>query len=152
MRQKLELLSWQSSFAFDWCMFGASPFRHSRVLYAITGMLTLYVLTLTALSGTAVRAGNMVLVLYAVKLGSSAFVIGLLGAMFAVLPMLFSMPAGKLADRYGSRALLLFCVAGSGLGLLVPWAFSRTTAMFVAAGLIGALPSVGGPPQNILGP
>lgn len=67
-------------------------------------MLTLYVLVLAALSGTAVRAGNMVLVLYALKLGSCAFVIGLLGAMFAVLPMLFSMPAGRLADRYGSRA------------------------------------------------
>ena len=80
-------------------------------------MSILYVLALTALSGTAVRAGNMVLVLYALKLGSSAFVIGLLGAMFAVLPMVFSMPAGKLADRYGSRAPLLICVAGSGLGL-----------------------------------
>jgi MFS family permease len=81
-------------------------------------MLSFYVLVLTALSGTAVRAG-MVLVLYALKLCSSAFVIGLLGAMFAVLPTLFSMPAGKISDRYGSRVLLLFCVMGSGLGLLV---------------------------------
>lgn len=100
-------------------------------------MSILYVLALTALSGTAVRAGNMVLVLYALKLGSPAFVIGLLGAMFAVLPMVFSMPAGKLADRYGSRAPLLVCVAGSGLGLVVPWAFPGIAAMFVAAALIG---------------
>ncbi len=114
-------------------------------------MLTLYVLTLTALSGTAVRAGNMVLVLYALKLGSSAFVIGLLGAMFAVLPMLFSMPAGRLADRYGSRALLLFCVVGSGLGLLVPWAFPGFTAMFVAAALIGLSLAMVVPLQNLMG-
>lgn len=114
-------------------------------------MLTFYVLVLAALSGTAVRAGNMVLVLYALKLGSSAFVIGLLGAMFAVLPMLFSMPAGKLADRYGSRAVLLFCVVGSGLGLLVPWAFPGMIAMFVASALIGLSLAMVVPLQNLMG-
>ena len=114
-------------------------------------MLTLFVLVLAALSGTAVRAGNMVLVLYALKLGSSAFVIGLLGAMFAVLPMLFSMPAGKLADRYGSRAVLLFCVVGSGIGLLVPWAFPGMIAMFVAAALIGLSLAMVVPLQNLMG-
>lgn len=114
-------------------------------------MLTLYLLVLTALSGTAVRAGNMVLVLYAVKLGSSAFVIGLLGAMFAVLPMIFSMPAGKLVDRYGSRPVLLFCVAGSGLGLLVPWALPGFTAMFIAAALIGLSLAMVVPLQNLMG-
>jgi MFS family permease len=114
-------------------------------------MLTLYILALTALSGTAVRAGNMVIVLYALKLGASAFVIGLLGAMFAVLPMLFSMPAGKLADRYGSRAVLLFCVVGSGLGLLVPWAFPGITAMFVASALIGLSLAMVVPLQNLMG-
>jgi MFS family permease len=114
-------------------------------------MLTFYLLVLTALSGTAVRAGNMVLVLYALKLGASAFVIGLLGAMFAVLPMLFSVPAGRLADRYGSRAILLFCVIGSGLGLLVPWLFPGTTAMFVAAALIGLSLTMVVPLQNLMG-
>jgi MFS family permease len=114
-------------------------------------MLIFYVLALTALSGTAVRAGNMVLVLYALKLGSSTFVIGLLGAMFAVLPMLFSMPAGKLADRYGSRAPLLVCVVGSGLGLLVPWAFPGITAMFIASALIGLSLAMVVPLQNLMG-
>ncbi|HYH42774.1 MAG TPA: MFS transporter, partial [Burkholderiales bacterium] len=113
--------------------------------------MTLYILALAALSGTAVRAGNMVLVLYALKLDSSAFVIGLLGSMFAVLPMLFSMPAGKLADRYGSRVILLFCVAGSGLGLLVPWAFPGMTAMFIAAALIGLSLCMIVPLQNLMG-
>ncbi|MCC6532362.1 MAG: MFS transporter [Burkholderiales bacterium] len=114
-------------------------------------MLTLYVLTLTALSGTAVRAGNMTLVLYALKLGSPAYVIGLLGAMFAVLPMLFSMPAGKLVDRYGSRALLLVCIVGSGVGLLVPWAFPGIAAMFIASALIGLSLAVVVPLQNLMG-
>ena len=114
-------------------------------------MLTLYLLVLTALSGAAVRAGNMVLVLYAIRLDASAFVIGLLGSMFAVLPMIFSMPAGKLADRYGSRALLLCCVAGSGLGLLVPWAFPGMTAMFIAAALIGLSLAMVVPLQNLMG-
>jgi MFS family permease len=114
-------------------------------------MLILYVLVLTAVSGTAVRAGNMVLVLYALKLGSSAFVIGLLGAMFAVLPMLFSMPAGKLADRFGSRAPLLVCAVGSGLGLLVPWAIPGTASMFIASALIGLSLAMVVPLQNLMG-
>ena len=114
-------------------------------------MSIFYVLALTALSGLAVRAANMVLVLYALKLGSSAFVIGLLGAMFAVLPMIFSMPAGKLADRYGSRAPLLVCAVGSGLGLLVPWAFPGITAMFIAAALIGLSLAMVVPLQNLIG-
>src|SRR3712207_5885725 len=54
----------------------AFAFTHSAVSSSSNRMLTLYLLALTALSGTAVRAGNMVLVLYALKLGSSAFVIG----------------------------------------------------------------------------
>ena len=114
-------------------------------------MLTLYLLVLTALSGTAVRAGNMVLVLYALKLGSSAFVIGLLGALFALLPMLLSMPAGKLTDRYGARIVLLFCFVGSGLGLLVPWVFPGFTAMFIAAALIGLALAMVVPLQNVMG-
>jgi MFS family permease len=114
-------------------------------------MLTLFVLALAALSGTAVRAANMVLVLYALKLGSPAFMIGLLGAMFAVLPMIFSMPAGKIADRYGSRALLMACFAGSGLGLLVAWAFPGVTAMFIAAALIGLSLAMVVPLQNLMG-
>jgi MFS family permease len=114
-------------------------------------MLTIYVLALTALSGTAVRAGNMVLVLYALKLGSSAFVIGLLGAMFAVLPMIFSMPAGKLADRFGSRAPLLVCAVGSGIGLLIPWAFPGFTAMFIASAMMGLSLAMVVPLQNLMG-
>lgn len=114
-------------------------------------MLTLYVLALTALTGTAVRAANMVLVLYAVKLGSSALMIGLIGAMFAVLPMLFSMQAGKLADRYGSHVPVLLCAAGSGIGLLVPWAFPGIPAMFVGAALIGLSLAVIAPLQNLMG-
>ncbi len=93
----------------------------------------------------------MVLVLYALKLGSSAFTIGLLGAMFAILPMLFSMPAGKLADRYGSRAPLLVCAIGSGLGLLVPWAFPGIAAMFVASAMIGLSLAMVVPLQNLMG-
>lgn len=114
-------------------------------------MLTIYVLVLTALSGTAVRAGNMVLVLYALKLGSSAFVIGLLGAMFAVLPMIFSMPAGKLADRFGSRAPLLVCAVGSGIGLLIPWAFPGFAAMFIASAMMGLSLAMVVPLQNLMG-
>jgi len=114
-------------------------------------MLTYYVFALTALNGIALRAANMVLVLYALQLGSSPLTVGLIGAAFAVLPMLTSVPAGKLADRYGSRLPLLIGAVGGALGLLVPWFVPGLTAMFVAATLIGLSFSMLVPLQNIVG-
>ena len=114
-------------------------------------MLIRFVMALSAVNSIAVRAANMVLVLYALQLGSSPLTVGLIGATFALLPMLLSVPAGKLADRFGSRLPLLIGSVGSGLGLLVPWFFPGLTAMFVAAALIGLSLATIAPLQNLVG-
>lgn len=60
--------------------------------------------------------------LYAIHLGVSTTMVGVVGATFAVLPMLTSVFVGRLADRYGARAPLVV-----------------SSAVLVAAGLLGAL-------------
>ena len=51
--------------------------------------------------------------LYALDLGARPLTIGLrLAASFSTLPMLFSVQAGKLADRFGSRWLLMIGAVG----------------------------------------
>lgn len=60
--------------------------------------------------------------LYAIHLGVSTTMVGVVGAAFAVLPMLTSVFVGRLADRYGARAPLVV-----------------SSAVLVAAGLLGAL-------------
>ena len=114
-------------------------------------MTTRYVMTLAAISAIAGRAANMVLVFYALHLGASPLVIGLLGATFAVLPMLLSMPAGRLADRIGARGPLMVAAVGCGVGMLIPWLAPGLAAMFIAAGLIGLSLTMVVPLQNLVG-
>ncbi|MBI1374204.1 MAG: MFS transporter [Phycisphaera sp.] len=63
--------------------------------------------------------------------------------VFAIPMMLFSLPAGTLADRFSKRSVILAMKAlevvlmGSGLTLLVMWP-TATTAMLVVLGLMGA--------------
>src|SRR5687767_12120982 len=96
-----------------------------------------FVFALGVLNGVIPGASRVVLALYALELGAQPITVGVLGATFSVLPMLLSVPAGKLADRYGARRLLMFVGAAGALGLLAPYFFPGLSAIFVAAALAG---------------
>ena len=81
-----------------------------------------FILALTLLSFTGVRAGQVLFALYALHLGAQPFAVGILAATFSAFPMLLSWRAGKLADRFGSRWPLLFGALGGACGMLVPYA------------------------------
>ena len=110
-----------------------------------------FLLLLTLLNNIVVRAANIVLVLYALKLGAEPVTVGLLAATFSFLPMLVSMPAGKLADRYGALWPLVIGTVGGGLGLLVPYLVPGLAALFVAATLMGLTSSMHTLLQNMAG-
>ena len=97
------------------------------------------VLALTLLQGATVRSSTVVLVLYAVDLGAQPLTIGVLGAMFSMFPMLLAVQAGKLADRFAARGLLMVGAAVGTLGLLLPYFVPGLPAIFMAAALIGML-------------
>lgn len=96
-----------------------------------------FALAISLLNMSTMRAGRVVLALYALDLGASPVTVGLLAATFSVFPAVLSWPAGKLVDRFGSRWLLTIGALGGGLGMLVPFLVPGLAAIFVAAAANG---------------
>jgi MFS family permease len=100
-------------------------------------MLIYYTFILALLNITSVRAGRVLLSLYALDLGAQPFAIGILAATFSALPMLLSWQAGRISDRFGSRWPLIFGAAGGACGMLVPYYMPGLPALYVAAAMNG---------------
>lgn len=84
-----------------------------------------------------VAAARVLLTLFALELGADPFGVGLLTGTFYLCPLLLSWPIGRVADRFGAR-WLVFCGNVSGVAsLLVPFAFPRIEALYLAALLTG---------------
>lgn len=81
--------------------------------------------------------GRVVVTLDAIHMGGSPALVGLLMALFALLPMFLSVIAGRLVDRIGARRPMLWgsigCVAAAALPALWP----ALPSLFIAALLAG---------------
>jgi MFS family permease len=86
---------------------------------------------------SSMRAGRVALVLYALNLGAAPFTVGLLAATFSAFPVMLSWAAGRLADRFGARWLLVTGALGGGLGILIPYFVPGLAAIFIAAAMNG---------------
>ena len=82
-------------------------------------------------------AARVVLTLYALELGAPAASVGIIGGLLFLFPLLLSWPIGALADRKGSRGLLLFASALGGISLLIPYFYRELAALYAAAALNG---------------
>lgn len=69
--------------------------------------------------------------------GSSPAGVGALMALFALLPMLLAIPAGRMADRIGVRAPMLVGSCGIALAALLPVMVRGLPVLFVTAALMG---------------
>jgi MFS family permease len=94
-------------------------------------------LFLTLFNGSGARASRVLLALFALDFGAGPLTVGLIVATFSVCPMLFSVTAGKLADRFGSRWLLLAGGVISVLGMVAPYFFPGLPAIFIASAISG---------------
>ncbi|MCW5606208.1 MAG: MFS transporter, partial [Burkholderiales bacterium] len=66
--------------------------------------MAIYLIVLMcALNHSGFGGSRVVVALYALELGASQFTIGVLMALYALLPMLLAVYVGKLADRVGAR-------------------------------------------------
>jgi MFS family permease len=81
---------------------------------------------------------KVVVSLLALELGSSAMTVGVLAALYAVLPLLLGVWTGRLADRIGMRRPMLLGAACSGVAMLIGWQGDSLAALFVTAILVGA--------------
>jgi MFS family permease len=96
-----------------------------------------YFILLNGLGHLAFVGARMTTALFALELGGSEFTVGVLMALFALLPMLLSVGAGRLIDRVGPRLPLLLSFFALALGTALPFAVPRIAMLYVSCTLIG---------------
>ena len=84
------------------------------------------------------RASKVLVSLFAIELGASQFMIGVMIAAYSIFPALLALHVGRLTDRLGVRLPMLIGSLGVALGLFLPWAFESMAALYASAALIGA--------------
>lgn len=101
-------------------------------------MTVYWVVALALLDHTSFKGSKILLSLFALELGASQFVIGVLYGMYSVFPIVLAVYAGKFADQVGTRTPMLIGSIGLAFGLLIPWAIPGLAALFLSATLIGS--------------
>jgi predicted MFS family arabinose efflux permease len=79
----------------------------------------------------------MTTALFALELGGSELTVGLLMALFALLPMLLSVSAGRLIDRVGPRVPLLASFGVLTVGTALPFAAPQIATLYFSCTLVG---------------
>jgi MFS family permease len=98
----------------------------------------LLALILLGIANHSVLAGSRVAVsLDALALGATPFTVGVLMALYAMLPMLLAVPAGRLCDRTGARPPMLLGCALIAAGACLPFLLRGLPALHASAALLG---------------
>jgi MFS family permease len=95
------------------------------------------ILLVTALTHISYKGSKVLMSLFALKLGANPFLIGMLFAMYSLLPIFLSVYAGTVSDRFGYRKPMILGALGLACGLLLPYWIPSLSAMFVAVTLMG---------------
>ncbi len=80
---------------------------------------------------------RMDVALFALHLGASPATVGLLTALFGLLPVLLSIGIGRWADRVGSRKPMLAGGALLAVGMVVGFAFGNLISLYLVALIAG---------------
>jgi MFS family permease len=100
--------------------------------------MTIYLLVALAFCVHVGFAGSRLAVpLFAVDQGASPFLIGTLMALYAAFPAVLALPAGRIADRLGFKAPLVFGTSGVCVALLLPFFHPQMGTLYFTATLIG---------------
>ncbi len=92
---------------------------------------------ITVLGHTAFVGSRMTVSLHAIQLGASPFIVGLLMSLYALVPMLLALTAGRAIDRVGALRPLAWAAGLMALAVLVPFAWPAVIGLCIAATLIG---------------
>ena len=100
--------------------------------------MTLYILILMAFLTHVGFAGSRLAVpLFAVDQGATPFVVGTVVSLYAALPAVLALPAGRMTDRLGFKIPLMFGSGGVFIALMLPFLWPSVTTLYFAASLIG---------------
>ena len=100
-------------------------------------MEIVYFVVLNALGHLAFVGARMTTVLFALELGASEASVGVLMSLFALLPMLLSVSAGRLIDRVGPRRPLAVSFAVLAVSAALPFAFPSLATLYLSTTLLG---------------
>lgn len=100
-------------------------------------MELLYFVALNSLGHLGFVGCRMTTTLFALKLGASPATAGIVVAMFAVVPMLLSVSAGRLIDRAGPRRPVGAALASLTASALLPFLFPALGTLLVSSVLLG---------------
>jgi MFS family permease len=101
--------------------------------------MQLYLILLVQLfNHTCLRGSKVLITLFAIELGASPIVAGVLFSMYSLLPAFLSVHAGKLTDRIGFRLPMIFGSCGMVAGMLLPFFSPGIPALLGSAVLTGS--------------
>jgi MFS family permease len=106
-----------------------SPARQARLLAVL---IPLGIASHTVLAGSRVAVS-----LAALGQGASAFTVGILMALYALLPMLSAVATGRLSDRIGVRMPMLGGAIGLAAGVSLPLVSLSLWALYASATIVG---------------
>lgn len=100
--------------------------------------MTIYIIVLLAfLSHLGFAGSRLAVPLAALDYGASAFITGTIVSLYAALPAVLALPAGRLTDRLGFRAPMIFGSTGVCIALVLPSLWPAMTALYFSAALLG---------------
>ena len=95
------------------------------------------VLVLATISFVSSKGYRIAATLFAIELGAGPLQTGILFALWGLFPFVLSIHAGRLADRFDNRLLMVFGLAGFTLSLALPFLFPSLGMLYVSAALGG---------------
>jgi MFS family permease len=102
------------------------------------GRRTLLKVILLGIANHAVLSGSRVTVsLAALDKGSTPLTVGVLMGLYALLPMIFAVAAGRFSDRVGVRRPMQVGTVAIAVGAALPIAFPGLPILFVSAAILG---------------
>jgi len=100
-------------------------------------MAILSVIFLGMLSSIALRGSKVLVTIDALAFGANSATIGILAALYAALPLLVGVYAGKVSDRVGYRRPILWGAVGMAVALAMPAFINNMPSLFACAALLG---------------
>jgi MFS family permease len=97
----------------------------------------LHLIVISLMGHIALAGARITTSLYALSQHASEFTVGILIALFSVLPMLFAVSTGRLIDRTGILKPMLAGCGAIALGCTMPGIIDGVPILFLAAVLIG---------------
>lgn len=100
-------------------------------------MPLLIIVLMTFLTHLGFAGSRIVVALFALDQGATPFVIGTVVSLYAALPIVLALPAGRMIDRLGYKIPILVGSCGVCTALLTAYVWPTLTTLYFTASLLG---------------